>query len=237
MKTHYSVLGVPKSACLSDIKSAFRSAAMRWHPDRNPGLEAEANERFCQIYEAYSVLSDSVSREAYDTTLAGAGGQGAESDGNRARSYKNAEAAGRRYGKQAAAGGFDEFVRVMDRILDLGLGEGIREATRRLKSYAGDSMRHSSRVFQVEDSVRRREHRSDRRADALLVLGAAVFGVGFVVMVFTNSCGAGILLMVAGWGVLMAGVHISETIEKKVKAASKTTRKGAPKMRDYFEDI
>ena len=61
----YEVLGVDRSASAEDIKKAYRTAAMKNHPDRNPG-DHQAEERFKKVARAYEVLSDPSRREAYD---------------------------------------------------------------------------------------------------------------------------------------------------------------------------
>ncbi|KAB2005963.1 hypothetical protein E1A91_D11G315200v1 [Gossypium mustelinum] len=69
---YYSVLGIRKDASFSDIRTAYRKLAMKWHPDRyarNPGIAGEAKRRFQQIQEAYSVLSDESKRSMYDAGL------------------------------------------------------------------------------------------------------------------------------------------------------------------------
>ncbi|KAH6758374.1 HSP40/DnaJ peptide-binding protein [Perilla frutescens var. frutescens] len=53
----YSILGIPKSASLSDICKAYKSLVMKWHPDRNPSNKTEAQAKFCSINEAYRTLS------------------------------------------------------------------------------------------------------------------------------------------------------------------------------------
>ena len=63
-RDYYSVLGVEKQSSGRDIKQAYRKAAMKWHPDRNDAPEAEG--RFKEVNEAYSVLSDSEKRQIYD---------------------------------------------------------------------------------------------------------------------------------------------------------------------------
>ncbi len=60
----YDVLGVAKSASDHDIKEAYRKLAFEHHPDRNRSPEAE--ERFKEISEAHSVLSDPEKRALYD---------------------------------------------------------------------------------------------------------------------------------------------------------------------------
>src|SRR4029450_11803151 len=62
---YYEILGVPRDASDADIKKAFRQAALKHHPDKNPG-DAHAEERFKAINEAYAVLSDGDRRAQYD---------------------------------------------------------------------------------------------------------------------------------------------------------------------------
>ena len=66
-RDYYDVLSVERGASADEIKSAYRKAALRWHPDRNPGNKHEAEEKFREATEAYSVLSDSQKRQVYDT--------------------------------------------------------------------------------------------------------------------------------------------------------------------------
>ncbi|HAN79872.1 MAG TPA: molecular chaperone DnaJ, partial [Gammaproteobacteria bacterium] len=57
----YEILGVSRDVSDSDLKKAYRRLAMKCHPDRNPG-DAEAEERFKELSEAYEILSDSEKR-------------------------------------------------------------------------------------------------------------------------------------------------------------------------------
>lgn len=74
MKDYYELLGVPRNASESDLKKAFRSLALKYHPDRNPENK-ESEEKFKEINEAYSVLSDPEKRANYERfgTAAGVG--------------------------------------------------------------------------------------------------------------------------------------------------------------------
>ena len=78
-RDYYEVLGVARTAGLDEIKKAYRKLALKYHPDKNPG-DAEAEEKFKEAAEAYSVLSDEEKRARYD-----------------------------RYGHQGAAAGFGGF--------------------------------------------------------------------------------------------------------------------------------
>jgi molecular chaperone DnaJ len=79
---YYEVLGVARDASGDQIKSAYRKAAMRWHPDRNPENKQEAEENFRQASEAYSILSDPQKRSIYDRFgHAGLGSRGFENTG------------------------------------------------------------------------------------------------------------------------------------------------------------
>jgi curved DNA-binding protein len=65
-KDYYGILGIPRSASEADVKKAYRKLAMQYHPDRNPGKEKWANDKFKEINEAYGVLGDPQKRGQYD---------------------------------------------------------------------------------------------------------------------------------------------------------------------------
>lgn len=66
---YYQILGIERNASPDQIKTAFRSMAKAWHPDRSKAPNAK--EKFQAISEAYEVLSDTIKRQQYDRRLAG----------------------------------------------------------------------------------------------------------------------------------------------------------------------
>ena len=87
-RDYYEVLGVEKNANADEIKKAYRKAAIKYHPDKNPG-DKEAEEKFKEAAEAYDVLSNPDKRARYDRfghagmsgAAGGAGGFGGFSGG------------------------------------------------------------------------------------------------------------------------------------------------------------
>jgi molecular chaperone DnaJ len=76
-RDYYEVLGIDREASESQIKSAYRKLALKYHPDRNPG-DSQAEELFKEAAEAYAVLADDQKRGLYDrfghAGVTGAGG-------------------------------------------------------------------------------------------------------------------------------------------------------------------
>lgn len=74
-KDYYNILGVAKNASLEEIKKAYRKLALKYHPDKNPDNQKNAEERFKKISEAYYVLENDKRRAEYDAYRGGYGGE------------------------------------------------------------------------------------------------------------------------------------------------------------------
>ena len=119
---YYEVLGVERGAPDAEIKRAFRKLAQQWHPDVNQ--DAEAQERFKEINEAYQVLSDPQRRQAYDMF---------------GRAGVNGAGAGGGFGT-AGFGGFSD-------IFDAFFGGGMAgAAARRARPQTGSDLRYDLRI-------------------------------------------------------------------------------------------
>src|SRR5208283_2091071 len=95
MRNPYDVLGVSKTASASDIKSAFRKLAKKYHPDQSK--EPRAKERFAEVGSAYEILGDDKKRGAFDRGDIDADGK------PRAPQFEGFGG----FGRQPGAGGFD----------------------------------------------------------------------------------------------------------------------------------
>ncbi|MGA0533117.1 molecular chaperone DnaJ [Hansschlegelia sp. KR7-227] len=107
----YETLEVERTASDGELKAAYRKAAMRWHPDRNPG-DHEAEAQFKELNAAYDVLKDPQRRAAYDRF------------GHAA--FENGGVGGQRGGPGGfAAGGFsDIFEDIFGEMMGAGRGRG-----------------------------------------------------------------------------------------------------------------
>ena len=126
-RDYYEVLGVSKGASDDEIKKAFRKLAVKYHPDKNPGNK-EAEAKFKEANEAYSVLSDKTKRARYDQFgHAGVGGAGASDGGNPFSGFGGF--GGQSFNFDFGGGGLDDILGSI-----FGFGGGFR-GTRRGRDY------------------------------------------------------------------------------------------------------
>ncbi len=122
-RDYYEVLGVQKGASDDEIKKAFRKLAIKYHPDKNPGDKA-AEEKFKEVNEAYSVLSDKTKRSRYDQF--GHAGVGGDGGGNPFGGGFGGD--GQAFNFNFGGGGFEDIINAM-------FGGGGFRATRRGRDY------------------------------------------------------------------------------------------------------
>lgn len=65
-RDYYEILGVPRTATESQIREGYKWSAVKWHPEKNPNGQVEAEERFRDVAEAYDVLLDPLRRHRFD---------------------------------------------------------------------------------------------------------------------------------------------------------------------------
>jgi hypothetical protein len=70
----YDVMGLPRDASIIDVRKKYKSLAVSWHPDKNPGCTT-CEEKFAAISKAYNVLSDAEQKKAYDNQRTSKGAQ------------------------------------------------------------------------------------------------------------------------------------------------------------------
>lgn len=125
-RDYYEVLGVQKGASDDEIKKAFRKLAIKYHPDKNPG-DKEAEEKFKEANEAYSVLSDKTKRSRYDQF--GHAGVGGDGGGNPfGGGFGGFGGNGQSFNFDFGGGGFEDIINAM-------FGGGGFRAARRGRDY------------------------------------------------------------------------------------------------------
>lgn len=118
MSDYYELLGISRSASQDEIKKAYRKAALKFHPDRNPG-DSQAEKKFKEISEAYEVLSDEKKKQIYDQygadalrghSMGGGGAPGGFSSMEEAlRTFMHAFGGGGGMGSRGGESPFDAF--------------------------------------------------------------------------------------------------------------------------------
>ena len=66
---YYKILELEKNATPEEIRKAYKRLAFKYHPDKNPNNKEEAEKKFKQIYEAYSILSNENGKIKYDSLI------------------------------------------------------------------------------------------------------------------------------------------------------------------------
>lgn len=69
MKNYYNILGIHQNSSPEEIRNAFKTSAMKYHPDKNRGKEKDAEKIFKEVSEAYEVLIDCAKKTEYDRIL------------------------------------------------------------------------------------------------------------------------------------------------------------------------
>jgi DnaJ-class molecular chaperone len=115
-KDYYKILGITKNASKEEIKRAFRKMARKYHPDVNPD-ETKSGDKFKEINEAYSILSDDKKREMYDkfgvvegdpsTYQQWAGSPGGSGGTGGGRTYRSPDGTTYYYSTSGSPRGFD----------------------------------------------------------------------------------------------------------------------------------
>lgn len=165
-RDYYEVLGVGRNADAAQIKKAYRKLAKKYHPDTNAG-NAEAEQKFKEVTEAYDVLGDEEKRKMYDQF------GHAAFDQSGAGPYKNYNGAGSRenfYRSYGGPGGFEEYHFEGGNMDDM------------FRDIFGDIFHHgNSSDFGGFRSGSYREKGSDIRADVSVSFDEAVFGCDKVI--------------------------------------------------------
>lgn len=147
-RDYYQVLGISRNATEAEIKKAYRQAALKYHPDKNPG-DKEAEERFKEAAEAYAVLSDPEKRSLYD-----------------------------RYGhdalRGAGVGGFEDifssFGDIFGDLFDIGFGRSSRQ--RRTGPQRGSDLRYDLNISFMDAAMGTDKEIQIEKAESCGVCGA-----------------------------------------------------------------
>lgn len=156
-KDYYDILGVSEDASAKDIKKAYRDLARKYHPDRNPD-KPNAEERFKEIQEAYSVLSDKDKRKEYDARRRFGGGFGGGFGGNggrRSRTYRSPEGFNIRFeqGGGDVGGGFGGFSDIFNSFFGGGERDPFTQRQQRSRSRGGRDIQTTLRLS-FDDALR-----------------------------------------------------------------------------------
>ena len=130
MNDYYDILGVSKTASSDEIKKAYRKVAMKYHPDKNQDNK-QAEEKFKEAAEAYSVLSDEEKKSRYDQF-----GHDAFRQGNMGQGFRGFE-------DFASSFSFSDFNSIFDDFFGDGFGSS---SQRQSRSQRGNDLRYNMSI-------------------------------------------------------------------------------------------
>lgn len=158
----YEVLGVQRDASLDEVKKAYRSLALKWHPDRNPDQPSKAEAEFKKVSMAYSVLSDPAQRAMYDR-----GALSANTGGTATRPMTEEEAAAifkEMFGNKS----LDQILREVEQALDQQRSQQV-QAEAKLRQEANEWRAKAVRLSQeaaLASGAQRRQQLNRQAAEA-----------------------------------------------------------------------
>lgn len=137
----YETLGVKKNATDTEIKAAYRKAALKWHPDKNKG-DKGAEKKFKEINQAYEILSDKKKRQQYDT-FGTAGGQGGFPGGGGYSGFPGGAAG---FDFSGFSGGSSSFADIFETFFGGGGGGRARKYSQKSGTMRGNDIESSIKI-------------------------------------------------------------------------------------------
>lgn len=155
-RDYYEILGLGKTASKAEIKSAYRKMALKYHPDKNKATDAET--KFKEINEAYSVLSDEKKKSAYDQfghagVNGGAGGGNPFAGGNPfggqqgPYTWSYSSSGGNPFGGEA---GFDDAFDIFNQFFGGGFGQAQRRSRYSLRIDFMEAAKGGEQTVEIE---------------------------------------------------------------------------------------